>query len=338
MSKLPIILRADGDSKTGLGHIYRMAGLAGILSEEFECIFVTTDPMKPVIEEIGRSGARLFLRREKNDAAWEELLQPGMLVATDGYEFDNAFHARLKQKGCFVIHMEDLFRDYENTDVLINPVPGVSLDDYPGFDGILASGARYAPLRECFRKAAAETSSKKKFMLITMGGSDIKNLSVKYCRMMLDHFPEENISLLTGSANGNLKEIEQLSSQNKNLLHYHALAGEEACALFKEHSFVLTPSSVSCFEAIACGCHIITGFFADNQVRFNQWLGSKKTAFNLGDLENYSFDETLMEFITAPGSFTDREVVRSLRNDISSSGRNLLRIFSDQENFKIAGA
>jgi UDP-4-amino-4,6-dideoxy-N-acetyl-beta-L-altrosamine N-acetyltransferase len=336
MKKRRIILRADGNNASGLGHIYRMIGLAEILSPLFECIFVTREPMQGIINEINNSGATLFaIDGRDEERSWGELITAHHIVVTDGYQFGNDYHLWLKSKGCVVIHMEDIFSQYQNADILINPVPGVDLSDYPGFHGALAAGPGYAPLRSLFRLAAKKDHSKSRFMLITMGGSDAKELSVKFINLMLDIFPGEEITILTGAVNQNLKQIQELSEQNKFIVHRHDLSADDVYDLYKEHRFALLPSSVSCFEAIACGCHIITGYYARNQERFNSWIAKHKVGLNIGDLEAEVSSADIKRYVADPLLFLSPEKITELRSQLARAGENLVQLFQEVSPAKV---
>jgi spore coat polysaccharide biosynthesis predicted glycosyltransferase SpsG len=41
-----VILRADGNSEIGLGHVYRSLALAEMLNEDFETVFLIKKPLK----------------------------------------------------------------------------------------------------------------------------------------------------------------------------------------------------------------------------------------------------------------------------------------------------
>ena len=43
MIKKKVVLRADGNSKIGLGHVYRLLALAEMLKEDFECVLAMND-------------------------------------------------------------------------------------------------------------------------------------------------------------------------------------------------------------------------------------------------------------------------------------------------------
>jgi UDP-2,4-diacetamido-2,4,6-trideoxy-beta-L-altropyranose hydrolase len=160
-----------------------------------------------------------------------------------------------------------------------------------------------------------------------MGGADINKLSLKYIQLMTHLFPKEKISVLTGTAYRNLDELKELAGKNLSINLYHNLGEEDLCALYSKHQFALVPSSVSCFEAIACGCHILSGYFAENQRRFNTFLAEHKIIMNFGDMNSDSFPEDLEEFFKNPLLFVDLLHVENFRKEITRAEDNFLKLF-----------
>jgi spore coat polysaccharide biosynthesis predicted glycosyltransferase SpsG len=50
-----LVLRADGNSRIGLGHVMRLLALADILREQFGCVFVIQEPDAVLLTQLRES-------------------------------------------------------------------------------------------------------------------------------------------------------------------------------------------------------------------------------------------------------------------------------------------
>ena len=181
-----LLVRADASARIGAGHVMRCLALAQawidaggraafashalpealarrLADEGIALTDVNTEPGAP--EDARQCVAAALARR----AAW---------VVTDGYGFDTAYHARLREAGLRVLSFDDkghLTRYL--ADLVLNPNIQADEVDYRARapHTRLLLGCRYAPLRREFRAEPATPRGHPPLarrLLLMLGGSD----------------------------------------------------------------------------------------------------------------------------------------------------------------------
>jgi spore coat polysaccharide biosynthesis predicted glycosyltransferase SpsG len=80
-------------------------------------------------------------------------------------------------------------------------------------------GSNYAPLRKLFNSAdKIEIKDAIKSIMITFGGSDVKNITPKILNLLVNSYPNIIKNIIIGSGFNNIIEIENLKDNNTNLI------------------------------------------------------------------------------------------------------------------------
>src|SRR5579862_8558861 len=101
MAKQKLIIRVDGGSDIGLGHISRCCALADMLKDHFEINFYTRTNSKSVINDIENYCNKVFILNNtisyKEEADnWIEFLKGDEIVVLDGYSFITYYQQKIK--------------------------------------------------------------------------------------------------------------------------------------------------------------------------------------------------------------------------------------------------
>ena len=99
--KSKILFRADGNSKIGLGHLYRLFALYEMYKDYYDCYFVTransTINVFPKNYNLQLLPADISLYDE-GDWIKDKFTTTDIIIA-DGYQFNSSYQKSIKEKG-----------------------------------------------------------------------------------------------------------------------------------------------------------------------------------------------------------------------------------------------
>jgi UDP-2,4-diacetamido-2,4,6-trideoxy-beta-L-altropyranose hydrolase len=318
--KQKIYIRADGNLAIGLGHIMRSIALAHMLSSEFELVFVCKFIPAAINSEISKARFNLIMIEKEEDFFF--LINAANIVILDGYYFDINYQENVKSRCGKLIFIDDLHEMEFVADLIINHAPGVSQSDYRANEGTqYALGLDYVLLRPAFIEQARKKReiSRIRSVMVCFGGGDYKNLTLSTAKAILPFEQFQKIVVITGSAYNQVESLKSLVSKDSRIKHYHSINEDEMLALMLRSELVIVPSSGMLFEALAAGCIVISGTYAENQrIIFERFLKS-------GAFEN-------------AGNFSDNDIVKAVNSVLSTtvnpkrlidgeSGKRILRKF-----------
>ena len=277
MKNKKILIRVDGNAEIGLGHIFRCISLAQILKPrytiDFYCLTIPNS-LKYNIEQIGFN---CFEINSENE--FISKIEKNTIIVLDGYKFDTNYQKNIKLKGNKLVYIDDFCNMHYFSDLIINHAPGIDLSNYLSETYTdFALGLDFCLLRPSFIEAAQikTFSKKKKSLLISFGGSDFQNFTFKSLQVIEKlKFSFSSIDIVIGQSYLYIDRLNELINNLSMKINLHkALSEKEMCKLFLMNEYALVPSSGVLFEALACGCKPISGFYIDNQV--NIFNGFKK--------------------------------------------------------------
>jgi UDP-2,4-diacetamido-2,4,6-trideoxy-beta-L-altropyranose hydrolase len=263
-----ISIRVDGNSEIGLGHIFRCISLAQILHPRFEivfyCIYIP-DSIKITIEQLGlrcigiESESDFFSRINNTD-----------IIVLDGYKFDAQYQINIKKRGNKLVYIDDMCNMHYYSDLIINHAPGIESTQYLSESYTdFALGLDYSLLRPSFINATKNIKNHRKnsSLIISFGGSDFQNLTNKTLQTIEKlNFRFSSIDIVIGPSYLYEEKLNEIIANFSEVIILHkSLSEHEMCKLFLTNEFALVPSSGVLFEALACGCKPISGFYIDNQ-------------------------------------------------------------------------
>lgn len=288
-------IRVDASSQIGLGHLIRCISLAHMIKEDFKACFYLLEPSDSILNIIENEGFDLIHIEEEddylNDLAHEDL------AILDGYHFQTVYQKRIKEKGSFLVCIDDLHNQHFVADLVINHAPGLTEDDYSKEDHtLLALGPQYAMLRPEFLRRSI-FHQERKGVFVCLGGADPLNLTQKVLDSLFKTHGQISASLVLGAANDKLTVISDWARENAfDLKIYQGLSAQAMSELMNSCKYAIVPSSGILMESLATGLIPLIGYFVDNQMRmFHNWksLG----LFALGDMrEREAFEKHLSEF------------------------------------------
>ena len=292
-----ILFRADGNSITGLGHLYRLFSFVEAVKHHFDFVFLTRESSTGAI--IPKSYKTIFIpeiidiEEEPQWIAANFSCKDYLLIA-DGYQFKTSYQKKIKLFGFNLIYIDDLVQGYQYADIIINHSPNIQADQYKKeVNGKLALGTKYALLRPLFleeakNKKIAETITS---AFVCFGGADPLNLTLKAVEALLKFENIERIHVVLGGAY-NHPEIRDLSKKYPAKIEIHKnLSEEDLLQVMQNCSFAISPASTILYELCCVKMPILSGFFVENQKNIYNGLAGKNAIIKGGDFSKYDISD-----------------------------------------------
>lgn len=223
-------------------------------------------------------------------------VRKGDIVVLDGYMFVTSYQNKLRKLGVKIICIDDIHACHFTSDVVINHAPEIKPDSYsiePYTELFL--GLQYAILRKDFYSGSNQREINKfNAFLISMGGADIQNNSLRIVKQLLRAKPGAKVNIVIGPAN---QHIETLTSfiQKNNLINQvrlsSNLSAKEIVNQIQLADAMICPASTTLYEACAIGIPIISGKTADNQTDILTGFDNAITIKNIGNFNTISDQE-----------------------------------------------
>ena len=128
-----IIFRADGNSETGLGHLYRIFALIEMFKSDFDFVLLTRESTSvsaiPAEYKFHLMPSTISLEEEPD---WISTNYPSrtFMIIADGYQFNATYQKKLKEHNYKLIYIDDQIKERMYADVVINHALSVKSSDY----------------------------------------------------------------------------------------------------------------------------------------------------------------------------------------------------------------
>ncbi len=307
-----IIIRADASVKTGTGHVMRCIALAqGLQDSGYDVHFAVSECPDSLIKLLKSENLKVLKIKSKGgsekDAAETAKLagkkKCGWLI-TDGYIFSDKYQEIIKGSGLRLLFIDDYGHCKKYcADIILNQNLYAGTHFYPKtapFTRLLL-GTQYALLRKEFtpyihrRRQIPEKAEK---MLVTLGGSDPDNTSLKIIKAVKGSRLDLQVKVVAGSANPHIKSIEKEISKSPNLQILKNVSNMPELMAWAD--IVITGGGSTCWETCFMGLPNIIIYCADNQKPIASSLEATGAALNLGhncELDGKKLVSTLKKLV-----------------------------------------
>lgn len=334
------LFRADGSKHLGLGHIMRCLAFAqGLEKIGASSVFVVRDYDHTIRELIQRYGYDVETMPKdcsfREDASLTSKLAnqyKAKLIMTDLCSVDTLanlgeygeYLEGLKDTGKFLVTIDDLNKMAFPSDIVVNPNYGAENMNYESNKSTkFLLGPVYFIFRQEFIEAAKvnrETKKDAQNILITMGGSDLLNLTEKVAGALIKLGRTANLNLrivlgidYTDSRKGELKDILKGFGGT-----YELIEGRDSMArLMLWSDLAITSGGLTKYETAVTGTPSIIISQVAHQAELAKEFEKEGTALNLG-LGTRVSEEDIAEAV--------RRLLGddSLRGKMSKRGRKLV--------------
>jgi len=289
-----LFIRADATTQIGTGHIMRCIALAQAWQDHGgKVTFLSHCESEALRQRILDEGFD-FIPIEKpylNPYDLGEMLKCFSAirnwVVLDGYHFNQQYQKKIRETGYQLMVIDDsahLARYH--CDILVNQNIQNSEFRYDCVGNtVKLLGPRYALLRREFleyRGVDRKTSEKARNFLITLGGADPDNVTLKVIKalnMLKD--PDIDIRIVVGPSNPH-KEI------LKNAVHHAPYtmrlldSVEDMCSVIAWADLAVSAGGSTCWELAIMGVPFVTIILAENQENIATGLEKAGAALNAG--------------------------------------------------------
>ena len=293
-----ILIRVDASIEIGAGHYVRQLAFAQLLIDEgFQVHFLTKITQKELINQAIEEG--VYIQTLVNSMTIEDDAQETVAYAKkigahwvilDGYSFVTEYQQTLKDDGLKLLCVDDMAHCHFVADIVLNQntTDGRIYSKEPYTE--LLMGPEYALLRREFRlfESKKVIRNEIKDIMITMGGSDEKNMTETILKWIL-RLPELNgvrCHIVLGSLNPHKDSISALLSQsNLDGKIYTSLSAKEMLNLMQSVDFAITAAGSTVWEYMNIGVPFIYTRLVENQ-------NLSKNFFEKNKIEQLYFDKS----------------------------------------------
>lgn len=327
-----IIFRADGNSSTGLGHLYRLFALVEIAKSSFNFIFLTHETSTH--EVIPRSYEKVIIPRhvtKDTEVDWlcTRFSNNEFILVADGYHFDSKYQKQLKKKNFRFIYIDDLAQEHMYADVVINHSPYIKASHYSKEKYTkLALGTKFAMLRPSFLKESKNKGLEVSTLsdaFVCFGGADPYNLSFKCAKALLSLPSFHSIHIVLGSAY-KFEEIFKLKDENPLKINIHRNLSEfELVAVMKNCNFAVVPTSTILYEICCLKIPALSGFYVDNQELIYKGFKGNNAVFGAGNMRDFTVNDfyNIVQSVLSQGNYGDISLAQSRLFDEKIASRHL---------------
>lgn len=275
------IIRADASSDIGSGHVMRMIALGQMVQDKGGTVHFATIPYSSIIlERLFAEGFIVHLLPFSKNWDLDQDVQAligicqknhPMWVVLDGYQYATNYQSVLKQNGFSLMCVDDIAGCHFVADIVLNQNLGAtrkmySAEPYTQF----FLGSQNALLRREFIQAKFEFRRSPtvniKNILITMGGIDSENISLKVLKSldgMVDR--EFHIKVITGPLNPNYEGLVGYSQISKYRVDVLKNIGIEMASLMRWADVGISAAGSTIFEELYLNLPVICYQAASNQ-------------------------------------------------------------------------
>lgn len=326
-----VFILTEGNKNIGLGHITRCTSIyqafeeAGIRPE----LIVNGD--KTIYDFVREKNCRVFDWLNDRETLYA-VLKDTDIVFVDSYLAGHDLYENISKMVKTAVYFDDAIRMNYPKGFVVNGAILAEQMSYPERKGVTyLLGAQYAPLRKEFWDVPAKSIRDSiESVLITFGGADIRNLTPKVLKLLVNTYSALAKKVIIGNGFRNTAEIEALKDHNTELIYYPDAA--ELKKVMLETDIAISAGGQTLYELARIGVPTIAVAVADNQsanVRGWQEVGFAEYA---GDGANGELAEKINQKIELLKDSNARECKSKLGRKIidgAGSSRIVKEVLSD---------
>lgn len=321
---MKIVIITEGSSKIGFGHITRCLSLYQAFDEKglsVKFIVNGDSTIEPLIKDIEYE---IFNWLEDSSKLIKSLHNSDIVII-DSYLADEPLYKKISDRVSLSVYMDDNQRINYPHGIVINGLINAEKMHYPPSNEIdYLLGSNYIPLRRQFWNVKEKKIDKAiKNVMITFGGQDSRDLSLKTLKLLKKHYPLLNKKIIIGTGFKTTSFIEDIKDERTEIIHYPGAKGMLEVML--ESDIAISAAGQTLYELARVGLPTIAIGVVENQnLNLENW---EKTGFIqvAGFWDDSELDKCLLEKLEL---LKDRNLRIKMRNTGRKfvSGRGAINI------------
>lgn len=309
----------EGGSKIGLGHISRCSSLYDeIKSRGIDVELLIYGDLNNISFLQGRN---IFSIDWLSEDYLKNYIRDTDYCIVDSYLASEGAYRVISNKSPKALYIDDNARIEYPKGIIVNPSLSIEGLNYPENEEIqYLLGAKYIILRPPFLSGKRNIINKDvKEVLITMGGSDVKNLIPKILSVICRKYPDIKFNVVIGNLFHNIEIIQSVTLNNIEL--YYNLNAETMKNMMLQSDFAITAAGQTIYELLVTHTPFIPIKVVDNQS--NNMKGLKKINPNqvVIEYDKECFIEQLeKEFITMLNFYNRKALINYYLNSVDGLG------------------
>lgn len=280
MGSLKVYILTEGSRDIGFGHITRCLSLYQAFEEKGirpKFLINGDDSITGLIKSANYEITDWLKIRQQVF----ERIKSSDIVIIDSYLADKEFYEDLSELVRLPVYIDDNKRiDYPRGIVVNGNIHAKDLD-YPEKESIIyLLGTKYTPLRKEFWEVPEkEIKETVRNVMVTFGGDDVRNMTPKVLKILVDHYPKLRKKVIIGKGFVNVVEIGSVADENTDLVYYPD--AEQMVQMMLDSDIAISAGGQTIYELARVGVPTIAILVVDNQL--NNVEGWKEAGF----IENF---------------------------------------------------
>ena len=332
--KIRIAFRVDASSDIGFGHLMRTMALANGFPSDVDIIFITKD-FSEVIKMLKNKQFDIIEIPNNNEYKKEielvkEIIEENNIdiLVTDSYDIDQKYLTEIKKVVDRLVSIHDYAPFAFPSDIVINGNIYAPELDYKSLygDTEFLLGTDYTLMREEFQGLPdKEINEEVENILVTVGGSDILNLTPKIIKA-INRLDKEGLTIdvVIGAGFDNMpaiiKEVER--SIHEIRLHFNVNRMSE---LMIDSDMAISAGGSTLYELAAAGVPAIVMLQAENQKLVTEAMADESCIVNLGFGDEIYCDDLTDETEGLIGDFGARKMMSKVGQRLVD-GKGVVRV------------
>lgn len=284
-----VIIFTEGGDNIGFGHITRCSALyEEIESRDIEVLFVIFGKN---IDDLLK-GKRYLNKDWKDREFLKKFLKEDDYIIIDSYLADIETYKFISESTKKCLYIDDNNRISYPKGIILNPV--LYDDVVYKTENIVLQGKDYIILRKEFLETNIEVVEKNIDVLITLGGTDIRNLTPKLLQIIKRINSKLKIAVVIGKAFDNIEKIEK--EKNDNIEFYYNLNALEMKEIILKSKNIICGCGQSINELLYLKANFFPIVIADNQINNCKSLIKLKIVNEVSNWKDKNLDKKIKIF------------------------------------------
>lgn len=280
--QLKAIIRADGNSQVGMGHIVRTSVLADELRKDMDVIYVVSKDSDKGIEFLNQKGYQVEVVDKESLFSVYEALKSDLII-TDYYGIDQEYIQRVRSLFPVVTYISDYSDQPIEADFIINQnFMAEEINYQANAQCVRLLGSQFTMLREEFREIPAiEIKNNISDIFVTVGGGDPNNW-MQYIleELQLDRY---RYHVIIGPGFSHQEKLVKIFENKKNIIFYK---NARLSDIMQKCDLAISTCGSTLYELGSLGIPTIGVSLVDNQIPIGQEMGEHGCVLYLGDLRD----------------------------------------------------